>query len=100
MEIVFRNYSGPHGEIDIVARDGSILCFVEVKTRRHSVISRPADSVTPEKQKRIIRTANRYLMQLGNPQIIYRFDVIELVFSDRRPIDIRFWPNEFSSWKG
>ena len=84
MCIIQRNYVGPRGEIDIIARDGSVLCFVEVKTRRRSVKSRPADSVTSEKKKRIIRTAKRYLAQLGNPSIIYRFDIVEIIFSGPR----------------
>ena len=96
MEIIHRNYRGPHGEIDIIARDGSILCFVEVKTRRHSARSRPADAITDKKKTRIIRTANRYLRQLGNPCVAYRFDVVEVVFSGHNVIDVRHWPNEFS----
>ena len=97
MEVLQRNYLGKTGEIDIVARDGSILCFIEVKTRRRSARSRPADAVTKEKQKRIIRTAKSYLRQIGNPGIIYRFDIVELVVNGHKPIEGRYWPNEFSS---
>ena len=97
MEVIHQNYLGPHGEIDIIARDMSILCFIEVKARRRSSKSRPADAVTPEKKRRIIRTAKRYLNQLGNPPVIYRFDIIELVFGGHIPKEVRYWSNEFSS---
>ena len=96
IELIYRNYSGPRGEIDIIARDGSTLCFVEVKTRRRSLKSRPADAVTLEKKRRIIRTARRYLRQLGNPSIVYRFDIVEMVFTGRKLAEARYWPNEFS----
>ena len=97
MDILLRNFRGPHGEIDLIARDGAILCFVEVKTRRRSTRSRPADAVTREKKTHIIRTAERYLKQIGNPPIIHRYDIIEVIVSGTTPIDIRYWPNEFST---
>ena len=40
MNVLHQNYLGPHGEIDIVARDGAALCFVEVRTRHRSGRSR------------------------------------------------------------
>ena len=95
--ILHRNYSGSHGEIDIVARDGAILCFVEVKTRRHRSISRPADAVTSEKKKKIIHTAHRYLRQIDRPSVVFRFDIIEVIYFARRLSEIRYWPSEFSS---
>ncbi len=96
MDILHRNYSGPHGEIDIIARDQSIMCFVEVKTRRRSRFSRPADAVTFKKKQNIIKTANRYLRQLGHPSIIYRFDIVEVIFIQKKLTEVRYWPNEFS----
>ena len=95
--ILHRNYSGSRGEIDIIARDGAILCFIEVKTRRHRAISRPADAVTPQKKKKIIYTAHRYMRQIGSPSVVFRFDIIEVIYSDRHLSEIRYWPSEFSS---
>ncbi len=96
IDILHRNYRGPHGEIDIIARDQSVMCFVEVKTRHRSRFSRPADAVTLKKKQSIIKTANRYLRQLGHPSIIYRFDVIEIIFTQKKLTELRYWPNEFS----
>lgn len=100
LEILCRNYSGPHGEIDVVARDGSVLCFIEVKTRRHSFRSRPADAVTIDKKRKIIRTARRYLRRIGHPPIVFRFDIVEVVFARNRLAEVRHWPNEFSANEG
>jgi putative endonuclease len=96
LEILIRNYRGPNGELDIVARDGEVLCFVEVKTRRRTPRSRPVDAVTSGKKKRIIRTAQRYIRKLGNPDVLYRYDVVEVVFNDGKLVDVRHWPNAFS----
>jgi putative endonuclease len=96
MEILVRNYAGPNGELDVVARDGEVLSFVEVKTRRRTPRSRPVDAVTSGKKKRIIRTAQRYIRKLGNPDLLYRYDVVEVVFNDGDLADVRYWPNAFS----
>ncbi len=96
MEIITRNYVGPHGEIDIVARDGATLCFVEVKTRHRPVNSRPADAVTPRKKHNLIHTGNRYLRLLGSPELRHRFDIVEVIYEGRRLLELRHWPNEFT----
>ena len=53
-----RGYRTSQGEIDLIARDGPTLVFVEVKTRRGG---QPAEAVTPEKQRRITLTALHFL---------------------------------------
>lgn len=98
MTVLMRNYSALHGEVDIVARDGKVLCFVEVKTRRRAPRSRPIDAVTEAKKKRLIRTVRRYLRQLGSPKIAYRYDIVEIIFdrSGRRLLEARYWPQTFT----
>ena len=98
MEILQRNYTGSRGEIDIIARDGSTICFIEVKTRRRSPRSRPADAVTTRKKRKIVRTAEQYLRRIGSPPVVFRFDIIEIVFSGRKLLDTRYWTNEFSTF--
>jgi putative endonuclease len=95
LDVLTRNYGGEKGEIDLVVRDGTTLCFVEVKTRHHRVNSRPADAVGHAKRQRIVRTAHQYLRELGFPKIVYRFDIVEVILVGPRITDVRYWRNAF-----
>ena len=55
--ILERNFRAKPGEIDFVAKDGDVICFIEVKGRRGLRFGRPAEAVGPEKQRRIFRAA-------------------------------------------
>jgi putative endonuclease len=68
-------------EIDIVARDGDSLVFVEVKTRASEAYGRPADAVNREKRRVLSRAAVRYLKKKKFPDVCFRFDVVEVVGS-------------------
>lgn len=82
--ILRRNFKGPHrGEVDIIARQGKLLLFVEVKTRHKTTKIRPLDAVDKEKQRLIERGANAWLKRLGTRQLPWRFDVIEVLVADR-----------------
>ena len=70
---------GGRDELDIVARDGDILVFVEVKTRKSEHYGRPSDAVNAEKRRLMSRGAVRYLKQLKNPDVFFRFDVVEVI---------------------
>ena len=74
--IVTRRYSTKHGEIDIVARDGETLVFVEVKTRRDSSFGDPEESVTLQKQQRLVWMATDYLVRQTVGEVACRFDVV------------------------
>ena len=74
--IVTRRYSTKHGEIDIVARDGETLVFVEVKTRRDSSFGDPEESVTLQKQQRLVWMATDYLVRQKVGEVACRFDVV------------------------
>jgi putative endonuclease len=77
--ILARNFKAPRGgEVDIIARDGKLLLFVEVKTRHISARIRPLDAVDKAKQKLIERGANAWLKQLRTREVPWRFDVIEV----------------------
>ncbi len=83
--ILARQFRVRRGEIDLVAREGNTLVFVEVKTRRRGL---PAEAVTPEKQRRITRTARAFLRRYGmlEAAIPCRFDIIAIVWaSDNLP---------------
>ena len=95
MVVLCRNYEGPRGEIDLVALDGSQLCFIEVKARKPRSNSRPADAVTLKKKWALVQTARHYLRQLNQPKLTYRFDVVEVIMTHRRLVELRYWPSDF-----
>ena len=74
--ILARRYRTSHGELDIVARDGDYLVFVEVKARDGCSFGEPEAAVTLQKQQRIVWMATDYLARLGTPDIACRFDVV------------------------
>jgi putative endonuclease len=82
-KILARNYRGPRrGEVDIIARNGRLLLFVEVKTRRQGSKIRGLDAVGKDKQGLIERGANSWLKRLGTRELPWRFDVIEVSVKD------------------
>lgn len=70
---------GPREEIDLVARDGDILVFIEVKTRKAEVYGRPADSVDRDKRSALSRAIVHYLGRRKYPNLHFRIDVIEVI---------------------
>src|SRR5213080_5155617 len=81
-KILYRNFKGHSGgEIDIVCRDNDTLVFVEVKTRTREDFGRPLEAVDRAKQKRISRGALAWLRMLENPDILFRFDVVEVMMA-------------------
>jgi putative endonuclease len=82
-KILYRNFKGRSGgEIDIVCRDRDTLVFVEVKTRTREDFGRPIEAVNQQKQKRISRGALAWLRMLDNPEILFRFDVVEVIIAE------------------
>ena len=79
-KILYRNFRGrTGGEIDLVCRERDTLVFVEVKTRTRQDFGRPLEAVDRTKQRRISLGALAWLRLLGNPDILFRFDIIEVV---------------------
>ena len=78
---VGRNSKGVQvtGEIDIVALDGEILCFVEVKTRRSDDFAPVLSAVDTRKQRQITRTSKMYRKLFGVRDMPYRFDVVTVL---------------------
>jgi putative endonuclease len=83
--ILQRNFRSRVGEIDFVAMDGDVLCFVEVKGRRGSGFGMPEEAVTPEKQRRIFRAAQWYLTGNRGAAPRRRFDVVSILDSGGPP---------------
>ena len=74
--IINRNYRGDHCEIDLIARRGKILVFVEVKSSRSHI--EPETQVNQIKQSHLLRAAKAFLMENDLDQVDCRFDVIAL----------------------
>jgi putative endonuclease len=79
LRILARGYHTPRGEIDLIARDGDTVVFVEVKTRREG---EPAEAVTLEKQRRVSLAAVQFLKRHGLLDGRSRFDVVAVVWPE------------------
>jgi putative endonuclease len=79
MVLLDRNWRCTAGEIDIIARDGSAVVFVEVKTRRGDGFGLPAESVVADKVRRLRRLAAEWLARSGVRPTEVRFDVVSVL---------------------
>jgi len=77
LDIVARNYRTRLGEIDLVARDGECLVFVEVRSRGDSSYGNALESITPAKRRRLVAAARHFLLPYRRLPPC-RFDVIAL----------------------
>src|SRR5512140_1352557 len=80
--ILARRYRTRVGEIDIVARDGPTVVFVEVKTRASTACGDPSEAVGPAKQRKIWVMACDYLLRAGWDNRPCRFDVVAITMRD------------------
>lgn len=81
--ILTRNFRTREGEIDFVAEQAGVLCFIEVKGRSGEGFGPPEAAVNVEKQRRIFRTAEAYLRRARRPRREQcRFDVVSILDSD------------------
>jgi putative endonuclease len=88
---------GRHDELDLIARDGDLLIFVEVKTRRHERYGRPATAVNQAKRKRMSRAIVRYVKRMKTPPKHIRIDIIEVLGSPNDGVqEVRVIQNAFS----
>jgi len=87
-KVLYRNYRGPRGgELDVVCREKSsnTLVFVEVKTRSSIDFGAPSEAVNRAKQRLVTRGAFAWLRMLDNPDIVFRFDIVEVVMQESGP---------------
>ncbi|MCI7227256.1 YraN family protein [Lachnospiraceae bacterium OF09-6] len=90
-QILERNYRIRSGEIDIIARDGTVLVFIEVKYRKNDESGNPLEAVDIRKQRKIIKVARYYLYQKKYGDVPCRFDVIGICGSHIEHIKDAFW---------
>lgn len=83
------NYSCNDGEIDVIALEGDILVFTEVKTRKKDAWVSGEEAITREKQRKILKTALHYLEE-NQMDLQPRFDVGVVVYDEEGTIEINY----------
>jgi len=83
--VLARNFRTRLGEIDLIAREGPTLCFIEVKTRSSQAFGAPAEAVNTPKQQKMAHVASQYLAQQPQERPC-RFDVVEVYLSGQQAI--------------
>lgn len=86
VKVLERNFRTPVGEIDLIGRQGAVLLFVEVKTRRGHPFGTPQEAVGPRKQAQIIKAAQWYLLGGRGGGLQPRFDVVAIEVGDGGPV--------------
>lgn len=77
-KIIDKNYRTRGGEIDIIAKEGEVLVFVEVKTRTNNKFGAPEEAIDFYKQNKLAKTAEYYLVYHNVPETDYRIDAIAI----------------------
>ena len=93
--ILERRFRTRCGELDIIARDGAVLVFVEVRARSGGGFGTPFDSVTWQKRHRLSRMAAAYLGQKRLPDTACRFDVVGVTGTAGSTLNIEVVKNAF-----
>ena len=97
-EVLATNYRKPFGEIDIIARDGRTIVFIEVKTRRSTAFGTPLEAVDARKQRQLSRIAQDFLQSHGLTEAAARFDVIAVLLDqDNRSAQVEHIRNAFDA---
>ena len=98
-EILCENYTAKTGEIDLIAKEGETIVFVEVKARESSAFGEPIEAVTPQKVRKIPLTAERYLLQNRLTNASVRFDVAEVLMGKIRYTQNAFTLNDAAKYR-
>jgi len=85
LTILERNWRYSKAEIDIIAKEGEILVFVEVKTRSYEHYGQPEEFVSPDQEALIMDAAQRYMEEIGHEWEI-RFDIISIILK-KAPVE-------------
>jgi putative endonuclease len=96
LKFLAANVRTDRGELDLVFREADCLVFVEVKTRSNEDWTRPAKAVNASKRAKLSRAAFDYLRKLADPEVKFRFDIVEVLLADGNVREIRHLPNAFN----
>ncbi|MFI5337190.1 MAG: YraN family protein [Opitutales bacterium] len=95
-KIIARNWRNPRDlrdEIDLVARDGEVLTFIEVKARGEGALVPGYHAIDERKKRALRRAVHAYLTALPEPPLTFRFDVVEVQLSERLPVQCLHFEN-------
>jgi putative endonuclease len=96
--ILARNYTCPHGELDLIALDGKCVVFVEVRSTEQGEATRPALSVDDAKQRRLTNLALHFLKRHRLLDNAVRFDVLAVSWPPgKREPEITHYPHAFEA---
>ncbi len=96
----FNTWKRQKGEIDIVAKKGKTICFVEVKSQKGEKEIFPEEKVNFQKAKRLIETAEYYLFKNKIPfDVPWQIDIISITFLDEGKTKIFHFENAVSDWR-
>lgn len=94
-DILVRRYEARSGEIDLIAFEGGVLVFVEVKTRASAEYGEPFEFVDWEKQQRLRRAAEEFIAHHNLGQYAYRFDIVAVLAPGGKGEKISLYRNSF-----
>ena len=95
-QIILKNYQTVLGEVDLIARHGGVLTFIEVKTRRSTEMGDPLESITFHKKRQIVKVAQYYLKRYGIYDFPCRFDVVSILLLPEKMPQIELIQDAFS----
>ncbi len=94
--ILKRNFRIRGGEIDIIARMGDIIAFVEVKTRTPDYMVGGLEAVNKRKRRLIIKTAEQYSFKYPH-ELQPRFDIVEIIVDGKKVVGFNYIENAFDA---
>lgn len=95
LKILHRNFKAKGGEIDIVARSGRLVIFVEVKTRTNTDYAKPEEAVGFRKRGNLKSAARNYIQEHPSRDCEFRFDVISVTITDSLKPNVEWIQNAF-----
>jgi putative endonuclease len=99
VEVIARNHRIRQGEVDLVCRDGDVLCFVEVRSRSSEAPGGPEETVGPRKARRVVAAATDWAVRNGGLDRAMRFDVVAVTFGEGAP-RVEHFPAAFDAGGG
>lgn len=94
-----RNWRAGRLEVDLVVRDGAVIAFVEVKTRRPGP-QHPSEAVDRRKRANLVRAAGRWIATRPEPAAEYRFDVVSVLLDARGRAEVHHVREAFTAGDG